>query len=190
MTESRPYPSAYIIAGALRDGTKLTLRPVRPDDEAAMVRFHERLSEASVRSRYFDQISLAGRTEHPRLARICGTDYDHEMTLVAIRATPEGNEILGVGRLSRDPQRNQAELAVVVADDVQHQGIGTEIVCALISIGRQEGYQRLITHMLPENLAIRRLLTEHGFVLRSDADDLAMVGELTYPDIARPANAG
>ena len=183
MTESRPYPSQYISAGELRNGTKLTIRPMRPDDEVAMVRFHERLSEESIGSRYFDQIALAGRTSHPRLARICGTDYDHELAMVAVHTMARDEEILGVGRLSRDPLQNQSELAVVVADDVQHQGVGTELVCALISIGRQEGYHRLIAHMLPENLAIRRLLAKHGFAIRRDSDDRTMIGELVYPDM-------
>src|SRR5215208_1032141 len=102
-TAIRPYPKQYVSHEELRDGTPVTIRPIRPEDEPLMVRFHETLSEQSVYMRYFHMMNLDQRTAHERLTRICFIDYDREMALVAERTNPETAErdILGVSRLSR-----------------------------------------------------------------------------------------
>ena len=78
----RPYPTQYITSLALRDRTPIMIRPIRPDDEPAMVRFHETLSERTVHLRYFAPLKLSRRTAHDRLTRIVFTDYDREMVMV------------------------------------------------------------------------------------------------------------
>jgi acetyltransferase len=90
---------------ALRDNTPIMIRPIRPDDEPAMVRFHETLSERTVHLRYFAPLKLSRRVAHDRLTRIVFTDYDREMVMVVERlgVRPENREILGVGRLSKQP---------------------------------------------------------------------------------------
>ena len=87
----------------MKDGGHVTIRPIRPEDEPLMVRFHETLSERSVYLRYFHLMNLEQRTTHERLTRICFIDYDREMALVAVRRNPETgeSEILGVGRLMK-----------------------------------------------------------------------------------------
>jgi acetyltransferase len=86
----------------MKDGTAITIRPIRPEDEPLMVRLHEALSESSVHLRYFHAMKLSSRVAHERLTRICFIDYDREMALVADRWDPDAgrNEILAVGRLS------------------------------------------------------------------------------------------
>ena len=87
----------------------ITIRPIRPEDEPLMVRFHETLSEQSVYMRYFHMLGLTQRIAHERLTRICFIDYDREMALVAERQDPESGEreIMGVARLSRARQRRR-----------------------------------------------------------------------------------
>ena len=79
----------------------MTIRPIRPEDEPMMVRFHEALSDRSVHFRYFHMINLSHRVAHERLTRICFIDYDREMALVAERTDPVTGspEIIAVGRL-------------------------------------------------------------------------------------------
>ena len=67
----RPYPAQYICEWKLKDGTPVTIRPIRPEDEPLMVQFHMTLSERSVYLRYFCSLSLSTRVEHERLVRIC-----------------------------------------------------------------------------------------------------------------------
>ncbi len=78
----KPYPQRYVAETVLTTGTALAVRPIRPDDEAMMVRFHEGLSDQSVYQRYFHMMTLAHRTAHERLVRVCGVDYDRELALV------------------------------------------------------------------------------------------------------------
>ncbi len=81
----RPYPSQYVSTWRMKDGTEVTLRPNRPEDEPQMVRVHQPLSERSVYMRYFQVTQLSTRVAHERLVRICFIDYDREMALVAER---------------------------------------------------------------------------------------------------------
>ena len=67
----RPYPSQYVWEWKLKDGTPVTIRPIRPEDEPLIVQFHHTLSERSVYLRYFCSLSLTTRVDHERLVRIC-----------------------------------------------------------------------------------------------------------------------
>ena len=98
----RPYPSQYVWEWRMKDGTAVTIRPIRPEDEPLMVHFHTTLSERSVYLRYFCSLSLSARVEHERLVRICFGSYDRGFALVADRKNPETgqHEVLGVGRFS------------------------------------------------------------------------------------------
>ncbi len=98
----RPYPAQYAGEWTMKDGTPVTIRPIRPEDEPLMVKFHETLSERSVYMRYFQPLKLSTRTAHERLTRICFIDYDREMALVAERRHPAGGE-------PRDPRRHPLE---------------------------------------------------------------------------------
>ena len=99
----RPYPAQYVEDWTLESGQRVTIRPIRPEDEPLMVQFHQTLSERSVYLRYFNALKLGQRIAHDRLMRICFIDYDREMALVAVRTDPANaaQEILAVGRLSR-----------------------------------------------------------------------------------------
>ena len=78
----------------------MTIRPIRPEDEPLMVKFHETLSEQSVYFRYFHHVRLSQRVAHERLTRMCFVDYAREMALVVEHRTRTGvREILAVGRL-------------------------------------------------------------------------------------------
>src|SRR5439155_14885933 len=99
----RPYPTRYMSKWTMKDGNEVMIRPIRPEDEPAMVRFHQTLSERTVYLRYFHLMNLEQRTQHERLTRICFIDYDREMALVAERRNPQTGEpeILAVGRMSK-----------------------------------------------------------------------------------------
>ncbi|MCC6628564.1 MAG: bifunctional acetate--CoA ligase family protein/GNAT family N-acetyltransferase [Chloroflexi bacterium] len=162
----RPYPSRYVAHWTTRGGEPVTIRPIRPEDEPLMVRFHEMLSAESVYLRYFHMINLSQRTAHERLIRICFVDYDREMALVV-----EGNDIQGeraifaAGRLSKRRLGNEAEFAMLVADAYQGQGIGTEMLRRLLAIARDEGLARVTADILPANTGMRQICEELGFHL-------------------------
>ena len=108
-----------------------------------MVDFHGRLSDESVYQRYFTKLGYEQRVAHERLVRVCFTDYDREIALVAERLDPETDKlrIAGIARLIRLHNSNTAEFSLIVADDYQGHGLGTEMVRRLIEVGREEGHR-------------------------------------------------
>jgi acetyltransferase len=163
----RPYPAQYVASWTSKNGTPLSLRPIRPEDEPLIVAFHQTLSERSVSLRYFHAMKLSQRVAHDRLTRICFIDYDREMALVAERRDPATGapEIVGVGRLGKLHGVNEAEFAMLVADHFQRQGLGTELLRRLIQVGGDEKIDRLVAEILPENIEMQRVCQKLGFQL-------------------------
>jgi acetyltransferase len=174
----RPYPTQWVSVWRSRDGVPVTIRPIRPEDEALMVRFHETLSERSVYLRYLHPMALGQRVAHERLSRICFVDYDREIVLVAERGDPAtgAHEILGVGRLSRLPWTEEAEFALLISDEFQRHGLGTELLRRLIAIGRDEHLKRIIGYISTENQDMQRVARNLGFKSRRRPDDPTIVG--------------
>ena len=166
----RPYPAQYITHCKLRDGTPVTLRPIRPEDEPLMIEFHKTLSEQSVRFRYFSLMKLDVRIAHERLTRICFNDYDREIALVVDYKNPQTgrHEILGVGRLSKLHELDEAEWAIIISDKWQGHGLGTKLLRLLIEIGRKEKLSRLIAHILPDNTVMEHISKKAGLQLHLD----------------------
>jgi len=176
----RPYPARYVAPWRLKNGTEVLIRPVRPEDEPALVRFHEALSERSVYLRYFQPMKLSTRTAHERLTRICFLDYDREMALVAERRDPRSGEpeIIAVARLSKLHAVNEAEAAIVVSDGYQHQGLGTELYRRMATIARDEKIARIVSTMLGENREMRAICQKLGFRIQHDMEEQTVKAEL------------
>ncbi len=163
----RPYPMQYVSPWTMKDGTAVTLRPIRPEDEPLMVKFHEALSERSVFLRYFQLSKLSQRVAHDRLRRICFLDYDREIAIVAdhtVAHTGE-HEILAIGRLSRLHGKCAGEVALLVRDEYQHRGLGIELLRRLIQVARDEHLNSVQAYMLRENTEMRGLIEKLGFIV-------------------------
>ncbi len=175
----RPYPRQYVGTWRSGDGTGMTIRPIRPEDEPLMVRFHQGLSERTVHERYLRDLGLAERTGHERLTRVCFNDYDREIALVVEReASDAEREIVAVGRLSKRHAVNGAEFAIVVADCCQRTGLGTELLRRLVQIGRDEGLDWIGAEMLVDNIGMQHTAEKAGFSLRAIPGGSLMRAEL------------
>jgi acetyltransferase len=180
-TAIRPYPTQYVSHEELRDGTPVTIRPIRPEDEPLMVKFHETLSEESVYMRYFHMMNLTQRTAHERLTRICFIDYDREMALVAEHTDPDTGEreIMGVSRLSRHGvSPDEAEFSVLVSDRFQRRGVGTLLVGRILEVGRAEDLRRIIAEILFDNRPMQNISRKLGFRLHRDTQEMVVKADL------------
>ena len=167
----RPYPLQYVESWTMRDGNQVTIRPIRPEDEPLMVKFHETLSDRSVYLRYFCTLSLSRRVAHERLLRICFGDYDREIVLVAERTAGAGErQIIAVGRLNKLRAKNEAEIAALVSDEYQKLGLGMELIRRVIQVARDENLNRVSAEMLPDNIAMQVIIKHLGFQLRRGGD--------------------
>lgn len=175
-----PRPCHDSREATLANGETIVIRPVRPDDEAMMVLFHEGLSDLTVYLRYFHMMKLADRTAHARLARICRADQDGETVVLAegCDADRDGRAILGVARLERAGTSGGAEFAVIVADRVQGIGVGSALMRRLVEIARFEGLSFLRADVLSANAAMRRLCARVGIPIRPTGDPGVVLAEL------------
>jgi acetyltransferase len=168
----RPYPTQYVSTTQLKGGEEVVLRPIRPEDEPLVVKFHETLSETSVFMRYFQPLNISRRVAHERLTRVCFTDYDREMALVAVVQNPQTGqaELLGIGRLSRVRWREEAEYAILISDKWQNKGLGGLMMRTLLEVGRKEGLKKIMGYILPENGRMQTVCQKLGFKLAHTPD--------------------
>jgi acetyltransferase len=168
----RPYPLQYVSVWTMKNGDQVTMRPIRPEDEPLMVKFHETLSDRTVYLRFFATLSLSRRVAHERLLRICFGDYDREMALVAERSDPATGErqIIAVGRINKLHGKNEAEVAVLVADQYQNLGLGNELLRRVVQIARDEKLSQVSAEMLPDNVAMQAIMKRLGFAVRTSQD--------------------
>jgi acetyltransferase len=137
-----------------------------------MIDFHKRLSDRSVYLRYFGMLSLEERILHERLRRVCFIDYDREIALVADLKRHDGTHaILGVGRLKKEYGTNEAEFSVLISDDWQGRGLGSELLRSLVEIARREKVRRVTGRIMSQNKAMKRVSEEVGFKLRDEGGD-------------------
>src|SRR5690606_18110931 len=108
-------------------------------------------------------------------------DYDRELALVAERrdAKTGEREILGVGRLSKQPWRNEAEFAVLVSDEWQNRGLGTQFLRQIVAVAKAEHLSRLSADILPDNTEMQRVAEKLGFTLERDLEEANVKAELS-----------
>ncbi|HMF36893.1 MAG TPA: GNAT family N-acetyltransferase, partial [Isosphaeraceae bacterium] len=181
-----PYPTRYVAPWTGKDGLTVTIRPIRPEDEPLVVRFHEKLSEYTVYLRFFQTVKLSRRIAHDRLIQTCHTDYDREMALVADYKDPQTGEceIIAMGQLSRQYGTAEAELSLLVRDEFQRRGLGTAILRQLVAIGRDQQLHHIRAVVLAQNFGMLRICDKLGFRTypAEDEDEDLIQAELVLAD--------
>jgi len=149
------------------------IRPLRPEDEPALVAFHGTLSERSVTQRYGLPISLSDRVRHERLRRIVFADYDRHIPLAAFA----GKRLIAVARLSRirsgaaTPQDTDgsARFAIVIGDHYQERGLGTILMQRLLDTARAEGIRRVTAEVRTDNRPMQHICKRQGFTFSAES---------------------
>lgn len=167
----RPYPLDYVKKAKAKDGTPMTIRPIRPEDEPGVVAFHGKVSDRSVESHYQKAFELSERISHDRLRRVCFVDYDRELAFVAERPMTGGtSEIMAVGRLSRRPGTSTALFTLLVADPYQKHGVGTEFLRHLIDVARTEKITSIEAEFNKDNQEMLRVFKRLGFTISDQTE--------------------
>ncbi|MBV7377647.1 GNAT family N-acetyltransferase [Maritimibacter dapengensis] len=167
-----PYPRHLIQHEHLSDGTPLTIRPIRPEDAKSEQDFVKSLSEEA---RMFRFMGVLNELSPEMLVQFTQIDYRREMALVAM-AEIDGKEVqCGVARYVMNPDGTSCEFAIVVGDQVQHQGIGTRLMKALFGAARDHELSVIEGTVLRNNAPMLKLMKELGFTQRYDPDDPELV---------------
>lgn len=140
---------------ALTDGTELTIRPIRPDDQDRLRASHARLSPESRYRRFLATKPELSIADARYLVEVDGADH---VAFVATAAAEDSEPIVAVARYVRVPDDPQAaEFAIVVGDDLQGQGLARALMDRLASAAARRGVRRFRATMLADNLPVQRL---------------------------------
>jgi acetyltransferase len=169
----RPYPAQYVSNWTAKDGRQLIIRPILPEDEPLLAKFHGMLSDRTVFMRYMQPMMLSDRVIHERLARICHCDYDRDIVLVAEDPQgPDGRSILAVSRLSKlHGLDDEARFSMLVADSFQGKGIGEQLVSRALDVARGEHLRRVTATLTADNAPMRHVFEKLGFTLETTPDN-------------------
>ena len=136
-------------------GTRVVIRPIEPGDKERLVNGLRQLSEDSIRKRFLAGKPRFTQTELRYLTEIDGVNH---IALVAVLAD-DPDQLVAVARCVRLPDRPQtAEMAIVVGDPFQGQGLGRELAQRLADAALEAGIRRFAATMLGDNEAARRLM--------------------------------
>jgi GNAT superfamily N-acetyltransferase len=148
----------------LRDGSAVRLRPMAAEDAPGLVRFHEALSSETVYLRFF---SVHPHLSGPEVHRFTHVDHRDREAIVAIA----GDEIVAVARFDRLPDRDEAEVAFVVADRWQGLGLGSALLARLADMARAAGVTRFSAETLPHNRRMLAVFRRSGLPMRTTLED-------------------
>ena len=171
-----PYPKKYITQHTLKNGVRVTFRPIKPEDENRFNALFKSLSIQSVRFRFFETIK---ELSHDTLSRYCNLDYDREIAIVA--QLDDGN-IIGVVRLILDFEAKKGEFAVMVSDSWHGLGLGSKLMEFIIDIGRDLKLETIYSDVSPENTKMLLLCGNKGFTAKSK-DEYSTFMSLTLSPI-------
>jgi acetyltransferase len=162
-----PYPKKYETLWNLDNGQSVILRPIKPEDEPLWLEMFQDFSEESIRYRFFEMLR---DTPHEVRVRYCNIDYDREIAIVAESVEGGKKKLLGVTRLSIEPDGKSGEMAFVVGDKWQGLGLGTKMVDYVLEIAKEMGVENVYSIMLPDNYRALSLTKKMGFSIEYLSD--------------------
>jgi RimJ/RimL family protein N-acetyltransferase len=166
MDAPQDYPAALERDVMLKNGETLHIRPIRPDDEPRLVALYDRLSRRTAYQRFF---TVMRRLPTDWIHYFANVDYRRRLALVAERETVAGIELVGVGRYEPADGEATAEVAFVLEDGYQGQGLGQVLLDEVVRAGTERGLKRFRAEVLGENHRMLRLLAHRTRIIERTA---------------------
>ncbi|WP_261818229.1 bifunctional acetate--CoA ligase family protein/GNAT family N-acetyltransferase [Vibrio gallicus] len=160
----KAYPVELEQSTQLKDATKVTIRPIRPEDEPNHAAFISKVSKEDLYKRFFSDV---GEFDHMALANLTQIDYDREMAFIA----ELDGDIIGVARVITNIRNNVAEFAVLIRSDKKGVGLGKILMQAAIQHSRNKGLKRLEGVTMPTNRGMIGLAQALGFSVAVDFEE-------------------
>ncbi|QGY42600.1 GNAT family N-acetyltransferase [Maribellus comscasis] len=171
----RPYPESLIKNCTLKDGTEITLRPIKPEDEPMWLELLASCSKEAIYHRfrydfYFDSHEVA--------SQFCFIDYDREIAIVAEHEKEDGSkELIGVGRLIADPDLETMEYAILITDKWQKKELGYTLTNYCMEIANVRGIKKLMAETTKDNKPMISVFRKLNFKIRFNEDTTVSVNK-------------
>jgi acetyltransferase len=162
----RPYPKEWERTLELRNGRRAFVRPVRPEDESAFLRFFQQVTHEDLRLRFFAPVR---DFNHAFLARLTQLDYSRAIAFVAFDR--DTGEMMGAVRLHADANHETGEYAILLRSDLKGLGLGWALMRLMIEWAKAEGIRSVEGQVLRENTTMLDMCRSLGFSVRNDPDD-------------------
>ncbi len=159
----RPYPSHWNRELFLKDGSRVPVRPIRPDDESKILQLLHNVSKEDLRLRFFDSIK---EFSHEFVVKLTQLDYSRAMAFVALDET--GDVIIGVVRLYCDATYENGEFAILIRSNLKGRGLGWALMHLIIEYATSEGLKVISGQIMHENAVMLDMCRELGFEVKAD----------------------
>lgn len=161
----RPYPEEYIKSITLTDGTPVTLRPIKPEDELLWLEMLGSCSKEAIyqRFRYFFFWN-----SHEVAVRYCFIDYDREIAIVAETITDGQKKLIGIGRMVADPDHETVEYAILVPEQWQNMKLGSQLTDFCMDISLKWRLKKMVAQTTTDNHRMINVFKKHGFTINPD----------------------
>jgi acetyltransferase len=170
----RPYPEKYVKQITLTDGTAVTLRPIRPEDEPLWLAMLGSCSKETIYSRFR---YLFDWSTHEVATRYCYIDYAREIAIVAEIVAGDQRTLIGVGRLVADPSHEEGEYGVLVVDAWQNKELGGVLTDYCIEIARGWNLKRVVAQTTTDNRPMIAVFERRGFSVVMGEDSTVEVSK-------------
>lgn len=165
----RPYPSQWQRHLEVKDGWRVFVRPIRPEDEPLIHAFLRNVTAQDLRLRFFAPMK---EFSHEFIARLTQLDYARAMAFVAFDETTR--ELLGVVRIHSDSIYETGEYAILLRSDLKGRGLGWALMQMIIEYSKAEGLKTIAGDVLAENTTMLAMCRQLGFSVTTDAEDPAV----------------
>lgn len=155
-----PYPKEHIADFTMKNKKKVTLRPIKPEDELLKAELFKTFSRETQKHRFFKQIK---DISHELLIRYTQIDYDREISIIAELSEQGKKKMIGVVRLITDPYNKTAEFAVVVGDPWQFQGLGKKLTDFILIIAQKQNIKKIYAKFLLDNQPMINIFKKRDF---------------------------
>jgi acetyltransferase len=159
----RPYPSQWQRHLEVKDGLRVFVRPIRPEDEPLIHELLHHVTANDLRLRFFAPMK---EFTHEFIARLTQLDYARAMAFVAFDDTSEA--LVGVVRLHSDSIYESGEYAILLRSDLKGKGLGWALMQLLIEYAKSEGLKTIAGDVLRDNTIMLDMCRGLGFEVKSD----------------------
>ncbi|MFO7615178.1 MAG: bifunctional acetate--CoA ligase family protein/GNAT family N-acetyltransferase [Bacteroidales bacterium] len=162
-----PYPEKFTKPAKLADGSKILLRPIKPEDEPLWLELLGSCSKESIYSRFRYNFHY---DSHEIATQFCFIDYAREIAIVAEITEKGRKKLIGVGRLIADLDHESVEYAVLISDAWQKRELGTILTEYCVEIAKQWHLKRIVAETTKDNQAMITVFKKLGFTVVYNQD--------------------